>query len=226
MDAPVEIEKKYLPACGPDGAQELMQRLPEFLTAAACGCEVEDLGEMEQEDTYLDTAGGALRAMDQTLRVRCVAGGRELTFKSPLGAGGSAGPDGRMERREYTQALREESGWRTEGADFLRMHLGGAVRAEELEEMAVIHNRRRRLRILWEPRGAAEEYELSFDHVTYRNRCLSTELQIELEYKSGGTGQTAMQRLTALLEAEFPQLIPSVESKYARALRLDICTKL
>lgn len=227
----IEIEKKYFV---PDSVGLDDKHIEVLKTELEnIGYKIEESGQIEQTDRYLDTEDDQLYQAHCSLRIRVKGGKASLTCKRPVVESRSSGSKGQMERYEYIRLLEspdlthpETLYQRKDSCDFIHERLGDIVAFNDLKESILIQNTRLKFNVCSAEVPShdmvGERYELAFDSVTYmnlRNGRSHSEKQIELELKSDPITRLNMQLLTEHIESALANMELKVmtNSKYERA---------
>lgn len=203
----VELEQKYVVT----GDRPWMVQTELTALLSRAGYEVRLRGEKKQEDTYYDTADGALLAGGCSLRVRRKGGKSVVTCKHPAENGGGGGSFARIE-----DELETKEG--LAGAEeFVARCLGG-LDLSALQVKAEVENLRRSYEV---SAVSGARFELDFDDVCYRDPDsgrVFRERQVELELLAGSEAE--FRRAVEAFHGKTEGLRAVEESKYQRAVRL------
>ena len=201
---PVEIELKYAVADRAVGERLLgSEALAGFRATGPART-------TQNEDRYLDSAGGALARAGFSARLRSSSAGTIVTVKS------TATTDGSLQRREELEGpadrTAEPLAWPPSPARSLILELCGDA---PLIELATIRQLRRKRDLVTPGGEAAVELSLDEADVVSRGRVVERFLELELELTRGT--EADLGPLRTLLDGH-PGLAPAPGSKLERAL--------
>ena len=206
----IEIEKKYY-----FDKPEIFSKVRNVLSS----CDFYDIDSSrdvkEQIDIYFDTKEGLLDSKNSTLRIRKKGSFTYLTIKMPTRNQESL--LSQSERFEYeteitSDDLKDNQEYILKYLPELREYIEG----DKLQKKLTIRNKREN--ILLQKRHV--KFEMAFDDVTYLSNNNAHDYQIEIELKSDFPHRVNLKVLSDYLESQVTELIPIVESKYKRGLRL------
>lgn len=204
LERPVEIELKYAVADRATGERLLgSEALAGFRATGPARA-------TQNEDRYLDSAGGALARAGFFARLRTSSAGTVVTVKS------TATVDGSLQRREELEGpadrTAEPLAWPPSPARSLILELCGDA---PLIEQVTIRQLRRKRDLLAPGGEAAVELSLDEADVVSHGRVLERFLELELELTRGA--EADLGPLRALLDG-YAGLAPAPGSKLERAL--------
>lgn len=176
----------------------------------------------EQIDVYFDTKEGLLDSKNSTLRIRKKGSLTYLTIKMPTK--NKEHIVSQSERFEYETEITSDN--LKDNQEYILKYLPElrvCIEDDKLQKKLTILNKRQN--ILLQKRHV--KFEMAFDDVTYLSNDDATYLsnsahdfQIEIELKSDFPHRVNLKVISDYLESKVTELIPIVESKYKRGLRL------